>query len=216
MLETSGIKAKFTMIFDSQISSMSGIALFIIAGNRLSYAIVAACALIWVSVISAALSIVMRRVKSKTRIRMLGVIVSSFAGSLYLFLLNLMNPLLAMESVLICMLAPVFYMGGKFRACSEDVPEGATVGEFLQNALFESVALGALTLAFSLIREPLGFATLTVPDVRRGIIALFNSKDSYPYSVQLISSSTGALFLLAYIMVILRYIGAGCRRRDGL
>ncbi|MDR1363346.1 MAG: hypothetical protein LBJ35_04795 [Spirochaetaceae bacterium] len=206
---SNNIGAKLGGIFNSPISSMSGVALFIIAGSRLSYAIVAACALVWVSMISAFINMAPHGVKSKARIQMLNVLISSFAGSIYLFLLYLLNPLLAMETTLICMLAPVFYMGSKFCVSLESAAKNGIFSE----SLFELLALGGLTLVFSLIREPLGFATLTVPDGNRGIMALFNTKDQYPYPIQLISSSTGALFLLAYIMVILRYINAGAVRR---
>jgi hypothetical protein len=214
MLETSGgsesntIGAKLIRIFNSPVSFMSGIALFIIAGSRFSYAIVAASEIIWVSVISAFVSISPHGIKSKTKIRMLNVLISSFTGSLYFFLLYLLNPLLAMETNLICMLVPVFFVGSSFCISLEN----AHIDDIFQEPLFELLALGALTLVFSLIREPLGFATLTVPDVKRGIMELFNTKGLYPYPIQLISSSTGAFFLLAYIMVVLRYINAGRQR----
>jgi hypothetical protein len=188
---------------------MSGIALFIIAGSRFSYAIVAAGEIIWVSIISAFMNISPHGLRSKTKIRMLNVLISSFSGSLYLFLLYLLNPLLAMESCLICMLVPVFYVGSNFCISLEN----SSVDEIFQESLFELMALGGLTLVFSLVREPLGFATLTVPDGKRGIMELFNTEGLYPYPIQLISSSTGALFLLAYIMIMLRYINAGRRRR---
>jgi hypothetical protein len=215
MLEAGGaaapnsISAKLIRIFNSPISSMSGIALFIIAGSRFSYAIVAASEIIWVSIISAFVNISPHGLRSKTKIQLLNVLISSFSGSLYLFLLYLLNPLLAMESYLICMLVPVFYVGSNFCIFLEN----SSADKIFQESLFEVLAIGGLTLVFSLIREPLGFATLTVPGGKRGIMELFNTKGLYPYPIQLISSSTGALFLLAYIMAMLRYINAGRLRR---
>ncbi|MDR2659132.1 MAG: hypothetical protein LBC27_03985 [Spirochaetaceae bacterium] len=201
----SGIGAKLGKIFYTPVSSMSGVALLVIAGSRFSYAIVAACALVWVSIFSIFVSTFICGIKSETRIKILNVLISSFAGSLYFFFLYLLNPLLALETTLICMLAPIFYMGSKLSFSREDTLSGI----IFQESVFELLALGGLTLAFSLIREPLGFSTLSIPDAKRGIIELFNTKGDYPYSIQLISSSTGALFLLSYIMVILRYINAG-------
>jgi hypothetical protein len=194
----SGPIADISRIFRSPISSMSGTALLIIAGSRLSYAISASGALLWVFVFSAFVNTAWH---SNVHTRMLNVMLSSFAGSLYFFLLYLLNPLFALETVLVYALAPVFFIGSKFCSSLED----SSADEVFQQALYEPVSLASLTLGFSLIREPLGFATLSIPGGKRGIIELFNTQGrSYP--VQLISSSTGALFLLACIIVVLRYI----------
>jgi hypothetical protein len=136
---------------------------------------------------------------------MLNVLLSSFAGSIYFFLLYLLNPMLALETSLICALSPVFYMSGKFCRSLEH----QSADEVFQEAWIEPLTLAGLMIAFSLIREPLGFATLSIPGGKRGIIELFNTKGSYPYPIQLISSSVGALFLLAYILFIVRYLERG-------
>jgi hypothetical protein len=181
---------------------MSGTALFIIASSRFSYAIIAAGALLWVFILSAFINTARHGIVSKIRHKMLNVLLSSFAGSLYFFLLYMLNPLLAMETSLICSLVPVFFIGSKFCTALENLP----ADDIFYESRYEPLSLGGLTIAFSLIREPLGFATLSLPGGKYGIIELFNKQGSYLYSIQLISSSTGALFLLAYIMVILRLI----------
>jgi hypothetical protein len=193
---------KIFSILYQPVSSMTGLALLIIAGSRLSYAIVAVCALFWVFMLGAFTNTFLRGVASKTGRMTLNVMISSFAGSLYYLLLYLLNPLLAMETVLICTLSPVLFMSGSF--C--EVSGSLSAGELFKKAAYEPLALGGVTLAFSLIREPLGFATLSIPGGVRGIIELFNPGGSNLYGVQLISSSTGALFLLAYILLALRYI----------
>jgi hypothetical protein len=143
------------------------------------------------------------RLVSKTRRMMLNVMIASFAGSLFYLFLYLLNPLLAIETTLICALSPVFFMSSSFHA----VPRNQPAGELFQKAVSELLLLGTVTLAFSLIREPLGFATLSIPGGGRGIIELFNSGIYTPYTVQLVSNSMGALFLLAYILIALRYMG---------
>jgi hypothetical protein len=192
----SGTITDISRIFRSPISSMSGTALLIIAGSRLSYAISASAALLWVFVFSAFVN-----TASNVRNKMLNVMLSSFAGSLYFFLLYLLNPLFAVETTLVYALVPVFFIGSKF--CSS--LENSSADEVFQQALYEPLSLAGLTLGFSFVREPLGFATLSIPGGKRGIIELFNTQgQSYP--VQLISSSTGAFFLLACIIVVFRYI----------
>jgi hypothetical protein len=193
---------KITGALYQSLSSMSGLALFIIAGSRFSYAIVAFCVLLWVFMLGTVINTFLRDIASKTGRTMLNVMIASFAGSLYYLLLYLINPLLAMETTLICALSPVFFMSGSFCEASGSPP----AGELFKKAASEPLSLGGVTLAISLIREPLGFATLSIPGGARGIIELFNSGGSNLYTLQLISNSTGALFLLAYILIVLRYM----------
>jgi hypothetical protein len=206
-IQQNGTAVNIGRIFCSPISSMSGMALFIIAGSRLSYAINAAGALIWVFILSAFVNTARHGIASNVRNKMFNVVLSSFSGSLYFFLLYLLNPLFAVETVLVCALVPVFFIGSKFCLSLENSP----ADEVFQETLYEPLSLSGLTLAFSLIREPLGFATLSIPGGKRGIIELFNTQGGYAYPGQLLSSSTGALFLLACIIVILRYIYKGRR-----
>jgi hypothetical protein len=186
---------------------MSGTTLFIIAGSRFSFAISAAGALIWVFTISAFIDTARHGIISDARNKMFNVVLASFSGSLYFFLLYLLNPLFATETVLVYALVPVFFIGSKFCLLLEN----QLADDVIREALYEPLSLAGLTLGFSLIREPLGFATLSIPGGKRGIIELFVPQGGYSYPVQLISNSTGALFLLAYIIVISRYIG---RRRN--
>jgi hypothetical protein len=197
-----GIAANIIRIFYSPLSSMGGMALFLIASSRFSYAITAAGALLWVFVLSAFINMARHGIVSKVRNKMLNVMLSSFAGSLYFFLLYMLNPLLAMETGLICTLAPVFFIGSQFCAALENSPADDI---FLESG-YEPLSLGCLTIAFSLVREPLGFATLSIPGGKHGVIELFSTQGGHSYPMQLISSSTGALLLLAYIIVILRRI----------
>jgi hypothetical protein len=195
-----GMAAKVIGFFYSPVSSMSGIALLIIASSRFSYAIAAAGALFWVFILSVFINTAQHDIVSKTRHKMLNIMFSSFTGGIYFFLLYLLNPLFAMETSLICALVPVYFMGSKFSASLENL----TVDEIFTEARREPLSLGVLTIVFSLIREPLGFAAISIPGGGRGITELFSAQDGYFYPIQLVSSSTGALILLAYIIIIFR------------
>ncbi|MDR3356103.1 MAG: hypothetical protein LBO04_02835 [Spirochaetaceae bacterium] len=201
-MKKAGPLANVRRIFCSPVSSMSGTALFLIAGSRLSYAIGAAGALVWVFVMSAFVNTARRGITSNFRNKMFNVALSSFSGSLYFFLLYLLNPLFAMETGLVYALVPAFYIGSKFCSSLENSP----ADEMFHEAFYEPLSMSGLVLGFSLIREPLGFATLSIPGGKRGIIELFNTQGGYSYPFQLISSSTGALFLLAFMIVVSRYI----------
>jgi hypothetical protein len=193
-----GMAAKVIGLFYSPVSSMSGIALFIIASSRFSYAIAAAGALFWVFILSAFINTLQHDVTSNIRHKMLNVMLSSFTAGVYFFLLYMLNPLFAMETSLICALTPVYFLGSKFSAALENLP----VEEIFSEARREPLSLGVLTIVFSLIREPLGFAAISIPGGSRGITELFSAQGGYFYPMQLVSSSTGALILLAYIITV--------------
>ncbi|MDR0662722.1 MAG: hypothetical protein LBF80_01395 [Spirochaetaceae bacterium] len=205
-----GMAAKITGIFYSPISSMSGIALFIIASCRFSYAIAAAGALFWVFMLSAFINTARHGIVSKVRNKMLNVMLSSFVGGIYFFLLYMLNPLFAMETSLVCALAPVYFIGSKFSAAFENLP----ADEIFSEARREPLSLGVLIMVFSLVREPLGFATISIPGGSRGITELFGSPGGDFYPIQFLSSSTGALILLAYVLVIF-YRPGKIKKTDG-
>jgi hypothetical protein len=105
-----------------------------------------------------------------------------------------------METSLICALVPVYFIGSKFSAALENLP----ADEVFPEARREPLSLGVSMTAFSLIREPLGFAAISIPGGSRGITELFGADGGNSYPMQLLSSSTGALILLAYAIVIFR------------
>jgi hypothetical protein len=105
-----------------------------------------------------------------------------------------------METSLICALVPVYFIGSKFSAALENLP----ADEVFPEARREPLSLGVSMMAFSLIREPLGFAAISIPGGSRGITELFSADGGNSYPMQLLSSSTGALILLAYAIVIFR------------
>ena len=142
--QSSSVLAKISGIFRSPISSMSGMALFIIAGSRLSYAISASGALFWVFIMGAFVNTAQHGIASNVRNKMFNVMLSSFSGSLYFFLLYLLNPLLAAETALVCALVPVFFIGSKFCSSLENSP----ADEVFQEALYEPLSLAGLTLGF--------------------------------------------------------------------
>jgi hypothetical protein len=77
---------------------------------------------------------------------------------------------------------------------------------FSYKEVFEAVSLGVLLLAFALIREPLGFLSLSLPGGAQGSVMLFSFKAESLLPVQLMSSSGGALLLLGYFWGVYKYM----------
>jgi hypothetical protein len=72
-------------------------------------------------------------------------------------------------------------------------------------AFAEAAVTGALIVILSIIREPLGFLSLSLPGGQHGIIRLsFESGSFLP--IRIIASSAGALLLLGYGVGLYRYM----------
>jgi hypothetical protein len=152
-----------------------------------------AAALIWVYaltvlVLTAAKSLLPARGKTA-----LEIFTASLFGAFFLLLLSLINPLLSMELTLLVLLAPVSCAASQVcrRTGSLDA------GQAVVRALLEGLLLGLLILALALIREPLGFGSLSVPGGRRGIV-IFSGYEGPYFPVRIAAVSAGALILLGY------------------
>jgi hypothetical protein len=96
-----------------------------------------------------------------------------------------------MECFFPILLGPLVYTGSGTakRIQAMDLSEGLT------ESFFDVLAYCGLSLALALIREPLGFLSLSFPGGNRGMIFFFAGKTSLLYPVSL---SSGALLLLGY------------------
>jgi hypothetical protein len=187
--------------FHAPLASLSNVVFLIIASGRTANALIALGALLWVygmTVIGIRLG---RPIFPQRGQNILHVVLSALFGSFYLMILNFLNPLLALECTLFIILAPVSCIGSELISRTEAMePEDA-----LARALLEALVLGALILGLALIREPLGFGSLSIPGGTFGIIELFSYDTKGSVSLRIISSSTGAFLLLGYGIAFFRF-----------
>jgi NADH:ubiquinone oxidoreductase subunit 4 (subunit M) len=125
---------------------------------------------------------------------------ASFMAAVYLFILWALSPLCALEVFFAVSLVPVFYilgMSGRSDAFS--------AADSFFSSFSEALSLGVLILAFALIREPLGFASLSLPGGAQGGVMLFSFNTESFLPIQLIASSSGALLLLGYFWGLYKF-----------
>jgi hypothetical protein len=187
--------------FHAPLASLTNTVFLIIASGRTANALIALGSLLWVygmTVIGIRLG---KPIFPQKGQNILYVILSALFGSFYLMILNFLNPLLALECTFFIVLAPVSCIGsGIINRMEAMEPEDA-----LSRALLEALVLGALILALALIREPLGFGSLSIPGGTFGIIELFNYDTGGSLALRIISSSTGAFLLLGYGVAFFRF-----------
>ncbi|MDR2632685.1 MAG: hypothetical protein LBC51_03565 [Treponema sp.] len=186
------------------LSTLAGGGLLIIASSRVAFALVACAALLWVYGFTVLSAFVAKPILPKRGIRVILLFLSSLIGSLFLLVLWLMSPLLALGSAFIILLCPVYCMGSELFTHLDS----QTLEEALLKTLLDAALLGLLIIAFALIREPLGFMSLSVP-VREGpgMLELFKEKDSTSlFPIRLLSSAGGGLLLLGYGVALFRQL----------
>ncbi|GHV82464.1 hypothetical protein AGMMS49991_10220 [Spirochaetia bacterium] len=178
----------------SPLSALTGAGLLILASCRTAFALVTLGALVWVYALTVLAAHFAGPVLPEKGKGMVIICLSSVLGSFYLLFLFLMNPFLALEMSLIISLVPVCcFAADLVKRVGGLKPENA-----LWRALEEALVFGGLIFALALIREPLGFGSLSLPGGSRGIIELFNAGNGVFFPVRIFGSSAGALLLLGY------------------
>jgi len=170
---------------------LPGCGLLIMASERLSHAIVIAGALAWVYGLTTLVIFAAEKIFPRHGRTVLISFLASFMACCYLFILWLLSPLCALESFLLVSLVPVFYM-------ASGVSKNFDAFNAVDSSFFDALSLGVMLLAFALIREPLGFLSLSLPGGEQGSVMLFSFKTESFLPIQMISSSGGALLLLGY------------------
>jgi Na+-transporting NADH:ubiquinone oxidoreductase subunit NqrD len=186
--------------FNSPLIFLNAIAIIVIASSRLSYALIAAMAIIWVYGLSVLITNLTKTFFPKIVNNILSAFLSAVLGSVFYFFVFIFNPFLAEELFLVILLVPILCFSSEICLRCEKDP----LDEALYKAIYETLILSIFIIILSLIREPLGYASLSLPGGDYAVYEFFSLDTIFPLPVQIISSPAGALLLLGYIFIILR------------
>jgi hypothetical protein len=178
----------------SPLTTLTGAAILILASSRTAYALLMLGALLWhhtllILTLNLAKPVFPRRGGNIAVFFLSGVLNSS-----YLLFLFLLNPFLALEIYLCCLLVPVHAYASRLA----DRFKSMEIEDALFRTVSEAMSAGILIAALALIREPLGFGSLSLPGGSGGILRLFVSGESAYFPIRIFASSSGALILLGY------------------
>jgi hypothetical protein len=194
----------------SPLACLSGVALLFIASDRLAHAIIAAVALVWVYCLSSLTARIGARFFPRRGRRVLIAFLCSFVAGVFLLLLWIISPLCALESFFVISLVPMHCMAlGIFKRL-----ETISIEDTFFASLSPSLLLGALIVIFALIREPIGFLSLSLPGGAQGIIFLFTFNSDSFLPISLVAGSSGALLLLGYLLGLYRHLKAKYAPRE--
>jgi len=178
----------------SPLSSLTGAVLLIIASGRIAFALICTLALVWVYVFVMAVAKLGGDYFPEWGRKAVLLFISALAAGIFLILLWIFNPVLALESSLIVFFVPVVFTASDLcgRVLDYDMLE------ILSQALAEALILGVLILGISLIREPLGFGSISVPGLD---IVRFVREEP----LRFFQTSSGALIILGYGIAVYRF-----------
>jgi hypothetical protein len=195
------------------LSTLTSAGLMIVATSRLAFAIGAAGALVWVYALMALILGFAKPILPKRGLLFLQLMLAGFLGSLYMLIFQCVNPYLGMETTFLFLLCPLSYVGSGICRRIGGLPRREAVFK----AFLEALALGGVLAALALIREPLGFGSLTLPGGSQGLVALFapGSADSAVYfPARIIAGASGGLLLLGYVLALFRRLKRRFFRED--
>jgi len=188
----------------SPFAYLSGGALLIMASDRLAHAITALVALVWVYCLSSLAVFGGARFFPRRGRSVLFAFLASFVAGLYLLLLSIIFPLGALQMFFVVAFVPMLCAGSGI--CRR--LENKSLVQVLRLSVAEALVAGVLIVILSLIREPLGFRSLSLPGGAQGIMLLHPFGEESPLFLRLLSGSFGALLLLGYLLGMYRHIGA--------
>jgi len=192
----------------SPLSALGGAALIIMASSRVSFALICGVILLWVYGLTALIFSCSKPILPVRGRMIVLLFLSSFLCGLFMFLLDLLNPLLIMGMNFFLLLIPPCCLGSGLFNDTESVYHG----ELVSRALLEAFVLSGVILAFALIREPLGMGTLSFPGGAQGVIEVISPGEEGGFiPIRILSASAGGLLLLGFGIFLFRHL----RERSG-
>ncbi|MDR2746976.1 MAG: hypothetical protein LBB77_05960 [Treponema sp.] len=183
------------------LATLSGGSLLILGSTRFSYALICVLALLWVYILTA----LALRIPVLPRRGREGIVVflSSFIAGVFILILFFLCPILAADSLLFLIFCPLCCVSSGVLERIEKLDTAEAVFQ----SYVEGMILSGLILALALIREPLGYGTLSLPGGRQGILCPVKfPEESFP-PLRILSSAAGAFFLLGYGIALFRRFG---------
>ena len=196
----------------SPLGGLAGVGLLVIASARLSWAITVAGSLFWVYGLSAfsyafLSGEAVKKFFPVSGHKILYTCLSSFWGSLYLFMFWLLCPFAAFEVFVPLMLVPLFCAGiGSAGLIDYSVDnQNLDIFDCVSEAVSQAVTLASLLIAFSIIREPLSYSSLSFPGTHHGMFTIVDFKSGSFFPIGIFAPSSGALLLLGYFICLYQY-----------
>jgi len=196
----------------SPLGGLMGAGLLIMSSARLSWAIITALGIFWVYGLTVfAFSFLLsepgkRFLPESGRVHLFTCL-ASFFGSVYILLFWLLCPFAVLEAFVPLLLIPLYCSGGGTYERLESFCENSNGDIFdnISDAVSQAAVLAGLLIAFSIIREPLSYCSLSFPGTSHGMITIMYFKAGSFFPMGIFAASSGALLLLGFFVCLYQY-----------
>ena len=186
----------------SPLAALNGSALIIVASNRLSFAFVCSGALIWVFGLTVLVYSFAKPILPSRGKMVILLFMSSFFCGIFVIITSLLNPLLILGTAFFLVLVPPWCMSTGFF----ETVESLDPFDAISRAVFEAAVFSGVIIALSLVREPIGMGTISIPGSVYGIVEIYKGQNTESILPgRILSISAGGLMLLGYVIALYRY-----------
>ena len=196
----------------SPLGGLTGAGLLIMTSARLSWAITVAGSLFWVYGLTTftyafLLSSIGNKFFPVKGRAVLYACLAAFFGSVYLLLFWLICPFAAFETFMLLLLVPLFCASSGFieQINSQSEKSRIDILEYLSDSISQAASLAGLIIAFSIIREPLSYCSLSFPGTSSGMVTIMYFSSGSFIPINILASSAGALLLLGFLICLYQY-----------
>jgi len=193
----------------SPLGGLTAMGILIMASARLSWAIIVSGCLLFVYGITVFSFVFLinntgKKIFPQNGRKTLFICFASFWGCIYVFLIWLFSPFAALETFLVMMLVPLYCASSGIaeKICFPQEKSSLDIFEFVSESVTDAAVISVILIAFSIIREPLAYCSLSLPGTFRGMIMIFKFNENSFLPIRLFVSSAGALILMGYILFI--------------
>lgn len=176
---------------NSPLSNLSFVPFIVCASMRFSIALVSTAALLWTYLLTDFSLFIAKALVPRTFKSIIPVFLSSFWTLVFALLLSMFSPPLFYELLLPLALVPVVFMISGL----DSHIETDSFKDAMDKAVLYALILGAIVILLSLIREPFGFGSLSLP-TREGITEFLTSDIASDWAIQSFAATSGGLIFL--------------------
>jgi len=196
----------------SPLGGLTGAGLLIMTSARLSWAITVAGSLFWVYGLTTFTYIFLlaaigdKFFPAKGKVYLYTCLAALF-GSIYLLMFWLLCPFAAFETFMLLLLVPLFCASSGIieQIQSQSEKSRTDVFEHVSDAVSQAASLAGLIIAFSILREPLSYCSLSFPGTAQGMVTIMYFRSGSFFPISIIANSAGALLFLGFLICLYQY-----------
>ncbi|MCL2196003.1 MAG: hypothetical protein FWB77_00135 [Treponema sp.] len=196
----------------SPLGGLFGAGILLMASARLSWAITVAVGLFWVYGLTAFtftffISGAGKKIFPKKGRVPLYTCFAAFFGTMYLFMFWMLCSFAALEVFMVLLLVPVFCASSGIVQQMQLHAHNphADIFDNVSDSISQAASIAGLLIAFSIIREPLSYCSLSFPGTSQGMVTIMYFKAGAYFPIGIFGASCGALLLLGYFICLYQY-----------